>query len=478
MRGLFVFLSLLLISVLFAGCGSAPESASESVAPNVVFILIDDMGYADLGSYGAEHPATPNLDRLAAEGTRFTDFYVASPICSPSRVGITTGRYPTRYGVTGHFASREQNRRRGMPDYLPVEAPAIARGFQEAGYATAHFGKWHQGGGRDVDDAPHPSAYGFDESLVSFEGLGDRVLQRDHGLSDMSAELGQGEIQWEPKHRTTEIYVDRSIDFVRRNQDGRFYLHLWLNDVHDPFKPTEEQLAKFAEFSDEPYVQQYYAVVDEMDRQLGRLFDALDELGLAEETLVVAVSDNGPTAWPRYYQEGARPPGETGGFRGRKWSLYDGGIREPFLARWPGKIAAGAVNDSTTFMSIDFFATLYALAGLDVPSDAELDGEDLSDVLLGAERDRDEPLYWDYGRSDGLLQPGLEIDRSPHLAMRDGRWKFLINEDGTLPEMYDLEADPAESRNLVEEDGERAAVLRDRLIGWFRRTAKSQSSAR
>lgn len=466
-------LFIILTALWSVACTPTPEEEA-SARPNVVFILIDDMGYADLGSYGAEHPPTPNLDRLAAEGTRFTDFYVASPICSPSRVAFTTGRYPTRYGVTGHFAARESNRERGMPDFLPLEAPAVARGFQSAGYATAHFGKWHQGGGRDVDDAPHPSAYGFDESLVTFEGLGNRILQRDHGLSEQSAALGQGEITWEPKHRNTEIYVDRSIDFIRRNREGNFYLHLWLNDVHDPFKPTAEQLAKFAAFADEPYVQQYYAVIDEMDRQLGRLFDALDELQLADDTIVIAVSDNGPTAWPRYYNEGQRPPGETGGFRGRKWSLYEGGVREPFIVRWSGTVPAGAVNQESVLTAVDYLPTLYALAGLDIPSDADLDGEDLSDVILGARRDRSEPVYWDYGRSSGLLQPGLEVDQSPHLAMRDGRWKFLVNEDGSRPELYDLSTDRAESHNLVEEDGERAAVLRDRLIGWYRRTALSQ----
>lgn len=456
--------------LFLAACSS--EEAARPRAPNVVFILIDDMGYADLSSYGNTDIGTPNLDRLAVEGTKFTQFYVGSPICSPSRVAITTGRYPTRYGVTGHFSSRAENRERGMPDYLPTDAPAIARGFREGGYATAHFGKWHQGGGRDVDDAPLPQAYGFDESLVSFEGLGDRVLQEGHRLSEMSAELGQGAISWEPKHRTTEIYVDRSIDFIRRNADGKFYLHLWLNDVHDPFLPTEAQLAKFAAFSDEPYVQQYYAVIDEMDRQIGRLFDALDELELAEHTIVVAVSDNGPTAWPRYYREGKKPAGETGGLRGRKWSLYEGGIREPFLVRWPGRVPAGKVNDSTVVMSIDFFPTLYAMADLEAPPG--LDGEDLSDVLLGADRPRDEPVFWDYGRSPKLLQPGLKVDQSPHLAMRDGRWKILINEDGSRPELYDLETDRAESNNLLEADPERAAVLRDRLIGWFRRTADSE----
>ena len=230
------------------------------------------MGYGDLSCYGNEDIETPNIDRLAKEGTKFTNFYVNSPICSPSRVAFTTGRYPTSYGVTGHFSGRKQNREREMPDFLDPKAPSVARAFHDAGYATAHFGKWHQGGGRDVDDAPHPKAYGFDESLVSFEGLGDRILPtnlqgKPDGLARQSANLKQGKIEFVPKYEMTRIYVDRAIDFVERNRAKPFYMHIWLNDVHDPFFPRPGSLEKYAKFADQKYVQQYYAVIDEMDRQ-------------------------------------------------------------------------------------------------------------------------------------------------------------------------------------------------------------------
>jgi arylsulfatase A-like enzyme len=295
-----------MVSGTSGGGGAPTEDASAGAdagrpserTPNVVFVLIDDLGYGDLPSYGNADIETPNLERMSNEGTRFTQFYVASPICSPSRVAFTTGEVPGRYRVHAHFDNRAANQNRQMPDYLPADAPSVARQFKAAGYATAHFGKWHQGGGRNVDDAPWPTAYGFDESLVSFEGLGDRVLINGDGLSQASALLGQGNIQWAEKHELAEIYVNRALDFIGRNQDTPFLLHLWLNDVHDPFHPKPELLSEYAEFASEPAFQNYYAVIDEMDRQLGRLFDALDELGLSEDTLVLIASDNGPTAWP------------------------------------------------------------------------------------------------------------------------------------------------------------------------------------
>jgi len=440
-------------------------SCSSAEPPNIVFIFIDDLGYGDLGVTGNQDVATPNIDRLAADGIRFTQFYVASPICSPSRVGITTGQYPARLLIHSYLNSRERNRVRGMRDFLDPEAPAIARSFQRAGYATAHFGKWHMGGGRDVDDAPLPSAYGFDESLTSFEGLGDRLLVKDHGLSEQSAALGRGEIRWVQKHQQTEINVDRSIDFIRRNKDRRFYLHLWLNDVHDRHAPSEEQLAKFKRFSANPYVQRFYAVLDEMDRQIGRLIEEIDKLGLAERTLIVLTSDNGPTAWPRYYEEGFDPPGSTAGFRGRKWSLYEGGIRMPLIARWPGKIAAGAVDETSVIAAVDLLPTFCRLAGIDPPR-ADLDGEDMSQALLGAPKTRTRPIIWEYGRDETYLRPAFEDDESPNLAIREGRWKLLVDDDGSRLELYDLGASTQERENVAEQHPEVADRLSNHLLDW------------
>ncbi len=432
---------------------------------NIIFVLIDDMGYGDLSCYGNPNIRTENMDRLAEEGIRFEQFYVGSPICSPSRVAITTGQFPARHLIHSFLNSRQRNRERGMRDFLDPSVPVVARAFRDAGYATAHFGKWHMGGGRDVDDAPRPQAYGFDESLVSFEGLGDRILPPG-GLSEQSRKLGQGEIRDVPKHMMTEVYVDRAVDFLRRHRDEPVYMHLWLNDVHDRFFPKPELLPRYEQFASNPYRQQYFAVIDEMDRQLGRLFREVDSLGLTEATMLVLASDNGPTAWKRYYDEGHDPPGRTNGLRGRKWSLYEGGIREPLIVRWKGTAPSGAVNTKTVIGAVDFFPTFCSLAGLPL-SDVSFDGVDMSSAFRGQEPERDRPLLWEYGRDPSYLRPGLESDRSPPLAIRDGNWKLLMNSDGSGAELYDFGTSFAETSNVAGEHPDVVTRLSKAILDWW-----------
>mgnify|MGYP001340915791 FL=1 len=440
--------------------------AQQDQRPNIVMVFIDDMGWGDLGCYGNPDIKTPNIDALAAGGIRFEQFYVASPICSPSRVAVTTGQFPARHKINSYLNSRARNAARGMVDFLDPAVPAIARTFQSAGYATAHFGKWHMGGGRDVDDAPLPQSYGFSESLVSFEGLGDRILQaQNHGLSAQSAKLGHGRITYVEKHKNTETYVNRSIDFIRRNQETPFYLHLWLNDVHDPFKPTQLQLERFKQYSDNKYLQQYYAVMDEMDRQLGRLFDHITASGLSEQTIIVVCADNGPTAWARYKREGFDAPGWTGGLRGRKWSLYEGGIREPLIVSWPDKIKPGQVDKTSLVNAVDFFPTFCQLAGIK-PPDVDWDGIDFSPALLEKPLQRQKPMYWEYGRNPSYLRPAEPSDRSPVLAVRDGAWKLLMNADGTGVELYNLNQSIDESANLVDVHADVVNRLYKDLMAW------------
>jgi arylsulfatase A-like enzyme len=429
---------------------------------NVVQILIDDMGYADLGCYGGPIP-TPNIDRIAAEGIRFTQAYVASPICSPSRVGITTGQCPSRHRVYSYFDTRKRHRELGMPDYLDPAAPSIARTFRNDGYATAHFGKWHMGGGRDVGDAPLPAAYGFDESLTSFEGLGDRVLPPGR-LSELNEKLGRGNISHAPQSELTRIYVDRTLDFIRRSRGSRkpYYIHLWLNDVHDPFAPKPELMRKYERASANKYLQQYFATIDEMDRQIGRVLEAIDR-----NTLVVLLSDNGPTAWPRYYKEGLEPPGSTAGMRGRKWSLYEGGVRVPLIARLPGRIPKDRVDETTVLSSLDLFPTCCRIAGVSAPRVA-FDGEDMSRAFLGRPLVRRHDLFWDYGRDATYLVPGRTHDQSPSIAIRSGQWKLLMNADGSGLELYDLGDSPKEETNLAGRRADVARRLSERLLAWRR----------
>lgn len=454
------------LSTVAASGALALDAQAAATRVNVVQILADDMGYADISCFGGEIK-TPNIDRLASKGLRFTNAYDASPVCSPSRVGITTGQFPSRQYIYSYLDTRERQHELKERDFLDPKAPCIARAFQQAGYATGHFGKWHMGGGRDVGDAPLPTEYGFDESYTSFEGLGDRVLPPGK-LSEVNEKLGRGKISHAPQSALTEIYVDHALDFIKRSTAAQkpFYIHLWPNEVHDPFEPKPELMKKYERFASNKYVQQYYAMLDNMDQQIGRLVDALEKSGQAQNTLFIFLSDNGPTAWPRYYKEGFEPPGSTGGLRGRKWSLYEGGIRTPLIARWDGHIPAGRTDKTTVVAATDLFPTCCQLAGVKPPAGAALDGEDLSAAFLGKPMQRRKDIYYDYGRLANMQRPGKPHDQSPNLAIRSGAWKLLVNDDGSNLELYDFRQSDKEENNVAAQNPAVAKDLSAKLLGW------------
>ena len=454
----------LTFAVLGLALGSATVS-SASERPNIVILYIDDMGYADPSCFGNPAIKTPNIDRLADEGLKLTNYYTNSPICSPSRVALNTGQAPGRHQVWGHFAAKKQNKERNMVDFLDPDVETMAKAFQANGYATAHFGKWHMGGGRDVI-APLPQEYGFEESLVSFEGLGDRVLWDTRGLNGASAKLGNGDIRLIEKHETTGIYVDCAIDFIGRNKGKPFYLHLFPNDVHDAHVATEENLKKYEAYQKDKYLQAFLAVLDNMDIQIGRLLDALDEHDLTENTIVIFTSDNGPTDWPRYYKEGFEPPGYTGPYYGRKWCLYEGGIRMPFIIRWPAQIEGGQTDDLSVVAAVDLFPSLMAMSGTTPPLGWNFDGEDMSDALTGEWQERSSPVFWEYGGNPGILRPGNPDFESPTNAIRDGDWKLLTNDDGSGTQLFNLAKDPGESKDLTAVHPERVREMKKVLLNW------------
>jgi uncharacterized sulfatase len=432
--------------------------------PNIVLIFVDDAGYADFPYFRDSHPRTPHIDRLCREGLRFTQFYVNAPICSPSRVAITTGQFPARWGITTFIASRQENASRGIRDWLDPAAPTLARMLQSSGYATGHFGKWHLGGGRDVGDAPRISAYGFDESLTQFEGLGDRILPllNDYDgsrpekmpLGLASEKLGQGAITWVDRSQQTETYVRRAIDFIEQADDRGepFYVNVWPDDVHTPLHPPEELRG------DGSKRQLYLGVLENMDRQLGELFNFIrSRQSLRENTLILVASDNG-------FEPGA---GAAGDLRGSKGSLYEGGIREPFIVWGPGVVdsaAAGTTNETTVITSVDVVASLIKRAVPQPPTEVELDGEDLTETLLGrAKQVRASPLYWVRPPDRPAIQ-GIEM---PDLAIRDGKWKLLLEMDGTAPQLFDIPNDPAETNDLAAQRPKIAQRLRKQLLKWL-----------
>lgn len=438
-----------------------PAGAASSPRPNFVFLLIDDMGYGDMSCYGSKAARTPNLDRLAAEGLRFTQFSVASPICSPSRTAFTTGQYPARWRITSYLASRSENDRRGLAQWLDPSAPTLARLLHQAGYATGHFGKWHMGGQRDVGEAPLISEYGFDKSLTQFEGLGDRLLPlcdacdgkppRQYALG--SDRLGRGQITWIDRSRITGAFITNAIHFIESaKQSGKpFYVNLWPDDVHSPFFPPCDLR------SDGSKRQLYLGVVKAMDQQFALLFDYLrNDPQLRTNTILIVASDNGP-------EPGA---GEAGPLRGHKGNLYEGGFREPFLVWAPGFItgsARGTVNERSVISGIDLLPSVARLAGVNLPARVSFDGEDFSQTFLGREtKIRSRPLFWNRPPD----RPGPATDRFPDLAIRDGDWKLLMMEDGTQPQLYNLATDPGESHNLAGEQPALIERLRGELLAW------------
>jgi arylsulfatase A-like enzyme len=409
-----------------------------------------------LGSYGGRFVPTPNLDRMANAGVRFTQFYVASPICSPSRAGVTTGMFPARWRITSYLQTRKGNAECGQADFLDPQAPSVARLLKSAGYATAHFGKWHMGGGRDVTHAPSIREYGFDEWASTWES------------PDPHPDLTATNWIWSPQDKVkrwdrTAFFVDKTLDFLRRHPSQPCYVNLWPDDTHTPFVPKPSLKQKYQAGNNSNGERNFQGVLEEYDRQMGRLLDGLKQPGLATNTLVLFTGDNGPS--PTYEQR------RTGGLRGAKLSLYEGGTRLPMLVWWPGRVAAGQVNERTVLSAVDLLPSFCKLAGAAIPQAIadRLDGEDLSGALTGGLPMRLRPLFWGYGRNtNSFAYPGEPANRSPNLAVRDGDWKLLINADGSRSELYDLAADPKEEKNLATNKVELSQSLSEQVLKWRR----------
>ncbi|WP_245941974.1 sulfatase family protein [Sphingomonas gilva] len=448
---------------------ATPAQPRQAPRPNILFVLVDDMGFGDLSVMGNRKVATPNIDRLARRGLLMTRFYDAAPICSPSRAGFFTGRFPAELGFVNYVSGRAFNAAHGQADWLDPAVPNVARMLKATGYATGHFGKWHLGGGRDIGDAPWPTAYGFDESYTTFEGLGPRVLVSDHenDLSRQSELLGQGPTTWEVKRRLTGLYCDKTLDFVARNRDRPWFVQLWLNDVHDPWAPDGADAEAARAKAADPDDARYLGALRGMDRDLGRLFDRLEAMGEADDTLIVLTSDNGPASLPRYYKDGRTAPGSVQRLRGRKWSNYEGGIRQPLIMAWPKHIRAGLRDDRSVGHGVDLLPTLAAVAGVQVPAGA--DGVDLSPVMAGKPMASRPALFWAYGKAGRKRppQPALPHDRAPLYAMRTGKWKLLANPNHTDIQLYDLDADPNETTDLAACRPKVRARLMAQLDGWI-----------
>lgn len=422
---------------------------AQAQKPNIILILTDDMGFSDIGCYGGNFAPTPNVDKMAREGIRFTQYYSAAPICSASRTGILTGMVPARWNITSFLHEKAENRKCEQADFLLSSAPSMARILKAAGYATGHFGKWHMGGGRDVTEAPGFEAYGFDEHSSTWESPDpDPLLTSSNWIWSKDDSIKR----W----NRTAYFVDRTLDFLSRHKNEPCFINLWPDDVHTPWVPSQERLGTYP---DGPLEERNFrAVLDEYDRQMGRLFEGLQKLGIDGNTLVIFTSDNGPL--PSF--KGSR----SGNYRGSKLSLYEGGTRMPFIVRWPGHIPAGKTDRVSVLSATDLLPTFCALAKARLPQGFTWDGKKKQKVLLGKASAESRTLFWEYGRNNESFAFPKGADRSPNLAIREGNWKLLANFDGTGTELYNLETDVNETTNLASQKPELAAKLKSKLLAW------------
>ncbi len=445
--------------------------------PNFVFILIDDMGWKDLSCYGSSFYETPNLDRLASEGTRFTDAYAACPVCSPTRASILTGKYPASVGVTNYIAQNRGNHpSKGMLidapyiDHLPLTEKSLAGTLGEAGYNTWHVGKWHLGG-RDY----YPDRQGFDVNIAG--------CSWGAPLHGYFSPWGIETLQDGPEGEyLTDRLTDEAIRLIRSSDGKPFFLNLWYYSVHTPIQAKEQHIRRYEEKARKIGLDQitafeegelfpcehkkelrvirrliqsdpvYAAMIHCLDENIGRLLEALEEAGVADNTVVIFTSDNGGLATA----EGS-PTCNTPLAEGKGW-MYEGGTREPLIVRWPGVGRPGSLC-SVPVTSPDFYPTLLDIAGLDPVPEQHTDGVSIVALLRGARDLEREAIYWHYphyGNQGGT--PGASIRMADH--------KLISFFEDHHVELYNLKEDLAEERNLAKEMPALTRDMEKRLSDW------------
>ncbi|HEX3869949.1 MAG TPA: sulfatase [Pirellulales bacterium] len=423
--------------------------SSTSVAaskPNIVFVLVDDMGYADLGSYGARDIRTPHIDRLAREGARFTDFYANAPVCSPTRCAFITGRWQQRTGLEWAMGYTAQQQRKvdgqwiNEPDMhalgLPVGEVTIAQRLKDAGYATAAFGKWHLG----FKPEYNPTRRGFDEYFGTLLGHADYFR---YTYFDGTYELREGEKPVEANGYLTDLLNQHAVEFIRAHAKEPFFVYLPHQAVHAPYQPPgRPDPAVSKEHMNDGDRATYAAMLEKVDEGVGMILDELDLSGIADNTLVVLSSDNG----------GAHFSDNSPLFNG-KASLWEGGIRVPCVMRWPTRLPAGTVTHQPA-ITMDLSATFLAMAGATPAPGRPLDGIDLLPLVTGKQPPATRTLCWRINRDTRLQK-----------AIRHGPWKYVVD-GGYLGFLYNLEDDVGERKNLSWRHPEIVQDLKQRMAAW------------
>jgi len=446
------------------GCNSSRKTIS-SEKPNIVFILIDDLGWADVGCYGSRYYETPHIDQLAREGMKFTDGYAACAVCSPTRASILTGRYPARLGLTDWIRARFQGGKippdkknpteyvalpgkkllcPPNPLWMELDEITLAEVLKKAGYVTAHIGKWHLG----ADDW-YPDKQGFDYNIGGCDfgqppTYFDPYCNQKQGCIPTLAPRQKGEY-------LTDRLAEEAVKFIRRHKDQPFFLYLAHYAVHTPIEGRPDLVAKYEQ--KEPTHQKnpkYAAMVEAVDQAVGRVMKVLEETGLTDKTIVFFTSDNG----------GLIPITSNKPLRSGKGYPYEGGIREPVIIRWPGKIPAGQ-ECSIPISSIDYFPTICEAVGVELPSDRVIDGVSLLPLLTRGEPLKKRALFWHFPHYRGK-------DVVPYSIVRAGEWKLIKRYEGPTFELFNLKEDLSETTDLAATYPEKVKELDALLSRWLK----------
>jgi arylsulfatase A-like enzyme len=422
---------------LLPGCtGWTQESKEAKKRPNIVVIVGDDMGYADIGCHGCKDIATPNIDSIAQNGVRFTNGYVSCPVCSPTRAGLVTGRYQQRFGHEFNPGAPREGTKEDVG--LPLTEVTIANVLKSAGYATGIVGKWHLG------NAPHfhPLKRGFDEY---FGFLGGSHSYTDPGLGSANP-IMRGTEPVNEKEYLTDAFTREAMSFIERHKDKPFFLYLTYNAVHSPLEAPERYKNKFENTSD-PKRRVYAGMMTAMDEGIGKVLGKLRDLRLEEDTLIFFISDNGgPTG-----NNGSN----NGPLRATKATVYEGGIRVPFMIQWPRRLKGGKVVEIPV-IALDILPTAAAAAGAQIPEDRKIDGVNLLPYISGEKKGTaHELLFWRMGQNH---------------AIRKGNWKLVTMAGETA--LYDLAADIGESKDMKAEKPDIVQELQKAFEKWSKDMAE------
>ena len=418
---------------------ATPVLSQTQTRPNLLFILADDMGWGDLSCYGRPDYQTPNLDKLASQGMRFTNAYSAAPVCTPTRIGFLTGRYPARLRVGLEEPIHE--RKELTPDELktygiPNEHPTVASLIKSAGYSTALVGKWHAG------YLPYfgPLKSGFDEFYGNMSGAVDHFTHKD--MTD-SLDFFEGEVPVEKIGYMTDLLTQRAVEYIRRPHKKPFYLSLHYTAPHWPWEgPRDKAVSDAMKYGPVGFraggsIKIYGEMMKNLDAGIGQVLEALRASGLEKNTIVIFTSDNGGERFSYHWP-----------FSGQKMDLHEGGVRVPAIVRWPGVTTSGKVSDQPV-ITMDWTATMISAAGSKPDPNYPLDGEDLREIFPGKRRIYDRTFFWRTFRQG---------------AMRNGKWKYI--RDGKNESLHDLSIDEREQANFATSEAATLSEMRTQFDKW------------